>query len=120
MLIVVAVVAAACTNGADSPSVTDAKVVDPAAQRYAGTVTVVETRDHGPELCVDAVSAVPTSSCRGLPVTNWRWDQIEAERSKQGTTWGTYRVAGVYDGGTFTLTSRPVRPVRRRSSRTSR
>jgi hypothetical protein len=86
--------------------VKDAKVVDPAAQRNAGSATVLETRDHGPELCVDMSGVVPPT-CQGVPVTNWRWDQVQGERSMKGTTWGGYRVVGVYDGRSFTLTDRP-------------
>ena len=43
-------------------------------------------------------------------MTNWAWDQVKGERSKNGTTWGNYRVAGIYDGGSFTLTERPGSP----------
>ncbi len=79
------------------------------AQRYAGSATVVETRDHGPELCVDMLGEVPPT-CRGVPVTNWRWDQAAGKRSTKGATWGDYRVVGVYDGGGFTLTEQPGPP----------
>lgn len=108
LALLIAVVAASCSPDSGSPAVKDAKVVDPAAQRYAGSATVVETRDHGPELC--DVSGTAPSSCRGVPVTNWRWEQVKGERSTIGTTWGGYRVVGVYDGGTFTLTERPGPP----------
>lgn len=108
-LMFLAVFAAACTNGTGSPPESHARAVDPAAQRYAGSATVVETRDHGAELCGD-VSELAPSACRGVPVTNWRWDQVKGERSTKGTTWGGYRVVGVYDGGAFTLTERPGSP----------
>jgi hypothetical protein len=107
-----AAIAAACTNGADSPSVESPKRVDPAAPRFAGSATVLESKDHGPELCLLGMDPLlpTTPSCRGVPISNWRWDQVKDEKSKSGTTWGGYRVVGTYDGATFTLTERPGPP----------
>ena len=84
--------------------------MDPSAQLYAGTATVLESKDHGPQLCLRINPSVPRPSCRGVPVSNWRWDQVKDEKSKDGTTWGAYSVVGTYDGGTFRLTARPDTP----------
>jgi hypothetical protein len=42
-------------------------------------------------------------ACRGLPITNWRWDQVEGQQTAHVTTWGRYQLVGTYDGGSFTV-----------------
>jgi hypothetical protein len=71
-------------------------------QRYQTTATVLQSRDHGPELCLNVATSLPPL-CRGLPITNWRWDQVEGEQAASGTTWGTYQLVGTYDGASFTV-----------------
>ena len=41
--------------------------------------------------------------CRGLPIPNWRWDQVDGQQTSGGTTWGTYQLVGTYDGSSFTV-----------------
>lgn len=36
-------------------------------QRYETTATVLESRDHGPELCLGVVALSLPPQCRGLP-----------------------------------------------------
>jgi hypothetical protein len=74
----------------------------PAQQRYQTTATVLQDKSHGPELCLSGVLDSLPPQCGGVPVTNWRWDQVDGERSVNGTTWGTYRLVGTYDGTSFT------------------
>jgi hypothetical protein len=74
----------------------------PQAQRYQTTATVLQDTTHGPELCLSGVAQSLPPQCGGVPVTNWRWDQVDGERSVNGTTWGTYRLVGTYDGTSFT------------------
>ena len=71
--------------------------------RYQATSMVLASRDHGPELCLGWVADSLPPLCRGLPITNWRWDQVEGEQTAVGTTWGTYRLVGTYDGARFTV-----------------
>jgi hypothetical protein len=72
-------------------------------RRYQTTATVLESREHGPELCLGAVLDSFPPQCGGLPIPNWRWDQVDGEQSSGGTTWGDYHLVGTYDGTAFTL-----------------
>jgi hypothetical protein len=71
--------------------------------RYQVTATVLQSREHGPELCLDIVLTSFPPQCGGVPVTNWRWDQVEGEQAVSGTTWGLFRLVGTYDGASFTV-----------------
>jgi hypothetical protein len=76
--------------------------LDQAPQRYQANGTVLEDRTHGPELCLGGILTSLPPQCHGLPITNWRWDQVENEQRRVGTTWGTYHLVGTYDGSSFT------------------
>jgi hypothetical protein len=78
---------------------------DQAPQRYQADGTVLEDRTHGPELCLGGILTSLPPQCHGLTVTNWRWDQVDGEQRRVGTTWGTYHVVGTYDGSAFTVVS---------------
>jgi hypothetical protein len=71
--------------------------------RYQTTAMVLQSRDHGPELCLGAVLTSFPPQCRGLPIPNWRWDQVDGQQTSGGTTWGTYQLVGTYDGSSFTV-----------------
>ena len=73
------------------------------AQRYETTATVLESPDHGPELCLGFVADSFPPQCGGLPIPNWRWDQVKGEESRIGTIWGAYHLVGTYDGASFTV-----------------
>jgi hypothetical protein len=73
-------------------------------QRYETTSTVLESREHGPELCLDVLAQSLPPQCRGLPIPNWRWDQVTGQESRGDTTWGDYYLVGTYDGVSFTVT----------------
>jgi hypothetical protein len=85
-------------------------------RRYQTTRTVMQTRAHGPELCVGATAAVYPLRCGGLPVTNWSWDKVEGEQRNGDRTWGTYRLVGTYDGAAFTVITASPPPPRRQPS----
>jgi hypothetical protein len=72
-------------------------------QRYETTSTVLQSPEHGPELCLGVVALSLPPQCRGLPIPNWRWDQVTGQESHAGTTWGRYRLVGTYDGASFTV-----------------
>jgi hypothetical protein len=72
-------------------------------QRYETTATVLESRDHGPELCLGVVALSLPPQCRGLPIPNWRWDQVDGQESHGGATWGEYHLVGTYDGASFAV-----------------
>jgi hypothetical protein len=72
---------------------------------------------HGPELCLGFIADSFPPLCGGLPITNWRWDQVEAEQAAGGTTWGTYRLVGIDHGASFTVIRvDPPPPVSRPSA----
>jgi hypothetical protein len=85
--------------------------------RYQTTATVLQSRDHGPELCLGIVLDSLPPQCGGVPITNWRWDQVEGEQTAGGTTWGTYHLVGAYDGASFTVLRADLPPPVRRPSR---
>jgi hypothetical protein len=85
-------------------------------RRYRATATVLQSRDHGPQLCLGAVALSLPPACAGLPIPNWHWDQVQGEQTAGGTTWGRYRLAGTYDGATFTVTRAALAPPERQPS----
>lgn len=64
---------------------------------------VLESPDHGPELCVGVVLLPDPPRCGGPPIVGWSWDEVEGESTTGGTTWGEYHVTGAFDGEVFTL-----------------
>jgi hypothetical protein len=58
--------------------------------------------------------------CSGVPLKGWDWAQVDGEESASGTTWGSYRVTGRYDGQTLTVTSPPTGPSSSDSPQTHR
>jgi hypothetical protein len=72
-------------------------------RRYQTTAMVLESRDHGPQLCLGAIASMLPPACEGLPIPNWRWDRVQGEETANGTTWGRYRLVGAYDGASFTV-----------------
>lgn len=80
------------------------------AQRYEFSGTVLESGEHGPELCLGGVAESLPPQCRGLPVVGWDWEDVPDARSRAGTTWAEVSVQGTYDGERFTLTSPPEPP----------
>jgi hypothetical protein len=85
-------------------------------RRYRATATVLQSRDHGPVLCLTGFAGAGPPACRGLPIPNWRWDQVQGEQTAGGTTWGRYRLVGTYDGAAFTVTRAILAPPERQPS----
>jgi hypothetical protein len=73
------------------------------ARRYEADATVLQNPEHGPELCLGAVTSSLPPRCGGVPIPNWRWDQVTGDETRAGTTWGNFHVVGTYDGATFTV-----------------
>lgn len=71
--------------------------------RYEADGTVLESPEHGPELCLGGVADSYPPQCSGLPIPNWDWSKVEGEESASGTTWGTFHLVGTYDGTAFTV-----------------
>ena len=77
---------------------------------YAVTTTVLESGDHGPQLCLGGVALSLPPQCGGPDIVNWDWDDAPAKETRNGVTWGDYLVTGTYDGERFTLTAPPQTP----------
>lgn len=73
---------------------------------YRGSGTVLESPDHGPELCDGVMDSLPPQ-CSGVPLEGWDWAEVDSEESVAGTTWGSWEVTGTWDGGVLTLTEAP-------------
>jgi len=80
-------------------------------QRHIGTATVLESPQHGPQLCAGVEDSYPPQ-CGGPDVVGWDWDAVAGEESANGTTWGDYTVVGTWDGVALTLTEPPRAPQR--------
>jgi hypothetical protein len=103
---------AAC--GADGPAAggpsTAAEEPPPAAsepdpgQLYEVNAMVLEDGTHGPMLCLGGVLESLPPQCGDVPIASWDWQAVEGEETAGETTWGTYHVAGRYDGETFAVT----------------
>lgn len=81
----------------------------PAGRRYRGTLTVLESPEHGPQLCGVVLTSNPPQ-CSGPDVVGWDWDDVPDAHSARGTTWGSYEVTGTWDGERLTLTGPPGPP----------
>jgi len=77
-----------------------------AGERYAVSATVLESPDHGPQLCSSDMESYPPQ-CGGPDVAGFDWADVDDEVSANGTTWGAYRVVGTWDGERLMLTEPP-------------
>jgi hypothetical protein len=87
-------------RGASEPAATS----EPDSGRlYQANTTVLESRRHGPMLCLGGVLTSLPPQCGDVAIEGWDWRAVEGEEALGGTTWGSYHVVGRYDGETFTL-----------------
>lgn len=96
--------AVAPTTGGDEPPAPGGGSPGSPGTTYKGTGAVLESTDHGPQLCLGGVAESYPPQCGGPDIVGWDWDAVEAAESASGTTWGSYTVIGTYDGQRFTLT----------------
>ena len=73
--------------------------------RFRTSATVLESPEHGPQLCYAVLESFPPQ-CGGPDVAGWDWSDVTHE-SARGTRWGSYTVVGTFDGERFTLTEPP-------------
>jgi hypothetical protein len=105
-VVLIVLLATACSEDRVSTGSSDRTGDD---QVYEADLTVLESPDHGPQLCSAVAESYPPQ-CGGPDVVGWDWDAVDAE-SANGTTWGAYHVVGTWDDGTFTLTEAPSAPA---------
>src|SRR5690606_13734483 len=88
---------AACASQRQTPgeSPSLSVPVDPGPYRVSGTV--LESPEHGPQLCHAVMTSLPPQ-CGGIDLVGWDWGAVEGEESVSGTTWGSYQVTGTWDG----------------------
>lgn len=89
----------------DAPLSANGSSDDPQGEEtvYRGTATILESPDHGPQLCGNVQESLPPQ-CGGPDIIGWDWDEVDGEESAGGTTWGDYQVTGTWDDETQTLT----------------
>lgn len=100
--------AAACGDEpADVTSAAPTTTVEPT--EYEATGTVLESPEHGPQLCFGLEDSLPPQ-CEGQELVGWDWAQVAGEESASGTTWGDFHVVGTWDGERLTVTRPPGPP----------
>ncbi len=70
---------------------------------YEATAMVLESRKHGPMLCLGTILESLPPQCGDVRLANWDWDRVEGEQRLADTIWGRYHVTGTFDGKSFTL-----------------
>lgn len=90
----------------DAVSSADPAPADP-GQLYTGFFTVLESPEHGPQLCTAVATSLPPQ-CGGPDVLGWNWDEAPDAETAGGVTWGFYSVTGTWDGAALTLTEAPL------------
>jgi hypothetical protein len=94
-------------GGDDGELTTGAPAAD---QRYEASTTVLESPEHGPQLCLGGQADSYPPQCGGPDIVGWDWAAVEGAETANGTTWGSFHVVGTYVDGTFTLTEPPGPP----------
>jgi hypothetical protein len=102
-VLLAAVLLAACAQPADVPPEPDDPAPADPTGRYTVDATVLESPEHGPQLCHAVAESLPPQ-CGGPDVLGWTWEGLAHEEA-QATRWGFYRLVGTWDGTAFTLTS---------------
>lgn len=108
----VAVVLSGCADAAQQPQAPDGSSslsVSAGPGPYRASGTVLESPEHGPQLCYAVMTSLPPQ-CGGIDLVGWDWAAVDGEESVGGTTWGEYQVTGTWDGSRLTLTEPPAPP----------
>jgi hypothetical protein len=79
-------------------------------QLYETVTTVLESPEHGPELCLGGVAESFPPQCGGPAIEDWSWDTIDGAQSANGTTWAEAYVAGTWDPERQVFTVTEARP----------
>jgi hypothetical protein len=82
----------------------------PQPVRYAATTTVLQNKQHGPQLCLGLVLDSLPPQCSGPDIVGWQWQHVPGVHAVNGTTWADVHVVGTFDGTRFTLMQPPALP----------
>jgi hypothetical protein len=107
------VVALAAACGPDDEPVahpTSTTAAEAPTDLYEASATVLESPEHGPQLCLGGVEDSLPPQCGGPDLIGWDWAQVDGEDSAGGSTWGDYHVVGTWDGESLTVTEPPGPP----------
>lgn len=104
LALLIVVVLAACSAG-ERVSTSDPTTAPRSADtRYEVDATVLESPEHGPQLCLGGVRESYPPQCGGADIEGWDWAAVDGEESANGTTWGMFHLVGTYVDDVFTLT----------------
>jgi hypothetical protein len=81
----------------------------PGPHRVRVTGTVIDSPEHGPQVCWAVLTSWVPQCGKGIDLLGWDWAQVEGEESRQGTTFGDFEITGTWDGVRVTVTQ-PVGP----------
>lgn len=80
----------------------------PVAGELQGQGMVLQKEAEPPQLCLGSIAESYPPQCSGPALANWDWSKVDDEETASGYTWGSYAVAGTWDGVHFTQTKDPV------------
>ena len=77
-------------------------------QELIASGLVLESPEHGPQLCLGWVGMSNPPVGAGPDITNWDWSKVSDHETVEGTRWGNYTVVGTLEDGAFTTTRPPI------------
>jgi hypothetical protein len=102
-VIPMALALAACGAKSRVTAEQGATATQTSAALYEASATVLESRQHGPMLCLGGVLTSLPPQCGDVPLKGWDWKEVEGKTKADGTTWGMFHVTGSYADGVFTV-----------------
>lgn len=79
--------------------------------RVAAAAMVLESSEHGPELCLGMILESLPPQCGGVPIIGWDWATAPWAESAGDSTWANVYVEGSYDRAAYTFTVETLRAV---------
>ena len=73
-----------------------------------GQGTVLQKDGDDAQFCLGAVMESYPPQCSGPVIVGWEWPDDNMYESASGVTWGTYALAGTWDGVEFAPTQPPI------------
>ena len=92
-------------GGGAEPSASPSSVPAAAGDvRTRNLVTVMDTGDGQPQVCLGAVAESYPPQCGGPEITNWDWADHPGIHERVGKVrWGEFALRGTWDGTAFTV-----------------